>query len=557
MGLDVIADFLGQAFTDRNLMLWLVPAGPLTAFALISLITMILWLVRQVTGGEGNMIAASDHHYNDHNHPDYDGMQVPYQPDWFRVTAIVIGMSGIVWALVVGWTLVFGALNEYGAGTFGLEDAAAYAASHSDHDEDHSAEEGEHGGEGEEAVATAETEDDHSEEDDHSDDGYGYADCAPCIYGHEITWMSLGSPDMTNGVVPMEDTDFEVGAFLDPLNITLLFMVPIAMLGIFTYSIGYMAHDARQARFFALISLFAGAMFTLVIADNLLMLFIGWEVMGFCSYSLIGFWYEKRSAYNAAIKAFTVTRVADVVMLLGIVYLWSVAGTLNFRDITMDTEVLQMLGSTPAIILGGWGVSAAGLIGTFLVIGTIGKSAQFPLHVWLPDAMEGPTPVSAMIHAAAMVSAGVYAVIRMYPVFVGLTNPHAADVTFSAPLSIMAIVGAFTALFAATMGVAQRDVKAVLAYSTISQLGFMVAALGIGAYIAATFHLITHAFFKALLFMAAGSVIHAMEHGEHHVHEHHGEHGHDDPHGDDPHAEHADEHHDAHDEHSDAHGHDD
>ncbi len=169
------------------------------------------------------------------------------------------------------------------------------------------------------------------------------------------------------------------------------------------------------------------------------------------------------------------------------------------------------------------------MIGIFLVIGTIGKSAQFPLHVWLPDAMEGPTPVSAMIHAAAMVSAGIYAIIRMYPLFAAGGSPHAGLLT--PPLMLMAVVGAFTALFAATIAVAQNDVKRVLAYSTISQLGFMMAALGIGAYIAAAFHLITHAFFKALLFMASGSVIHGMEHGEHHVHEH----GHHEAHGVLPH----------------------
>ncbi len=188
--------------------------------------------------------------------------------------------------------------------------------------------------------------------------------------------------------------------------------------------------------------------------------------------------------------------------------------------------MLDALAATPAVLFGGWGVSAASLIGIFLVIGTIGKSAQFPLHVWLPDAMEGPTPVSAMIHAAAMVSAGIYMIIRMYPLFAAGGNIELGQLT--PPLMLMAMVGSFTALFAATIAVAQNDVKRVLAYSTISQLGFMVAALGIGAYIAAAFHLITHAFFKALLFMAAGSVIHGMEHGEHHVHELHAHaHGHD------------------------------
>jgi len=334
------------------------------------------------------------------------------------------------------------------------------------------------------------------------------------VYGSALDWMATGV------------THFRMGVLVDPLTTVLLFMVPLAVMCIFIYSIGYMAHDPRQARFFSLISLFAGAMLTLVVADNLLLLFVGWEVMGVCSYMLIGFWYEKESAYNAAIKAFTVTRVADVIMLLGIAYLYFMTGTLSFREILYNPDVLDMLANTDAIIFGGFGFSAAGLIGILLITGTIGKSAQFPFHVWLPDAMEGPTPVSAMIHAAAMVSAGVYAIIRMYPLFEAGGHPHEGDLT--SPLMLMTIVGGFTALFAATIAVAQRDVKRVLAYSTISQLGFMMAALGIGAYIAAFFHLITHAFFKALLFMAAGSVIHAMEHGEHHVHEHH--HGHDHDH---------------------------
>ncbi|MCB9459128.1 MAG: NADH-quinone oxidoreductase subunit L [Anaerolineaceae bacterium] len=355
------------------------------------------------------------------------------------------------------------------------------------------------------------------------------------VFKSSIEWLAAG------------DSPFRLGVLVDPLTLAMLVMVPIAVLCIFIYSIGYMAHDPRQSRFFALISLFAGAMLTLVVADNLLLLFVGWEVMGVCSYMLIGFWFEKESAYKAAIKAFTVTRVADVVMLLGIAYLYSVAGTLNFREILFDPEKLEMLAGTPAIIFGSWGFSAAGLIGTLLIVGTIGKSAQFPLHVWLPDAMEGPTPVSAMIHAAAMVSAGIYAIIRMYPLFVGAgevfgaADPHHG--IFSQPLLLMAIVGSFTALFSATMAVAQNDVKAVLAYSTISQLGFMMAALGIGAYIAAAFHLITHAFFKALLFMASGSVIHAMEHGEHHVHEHHAHgHGHDNHHAPHGNADVAEEH---------------
>jgi NADH-quinone oxidoreductase subunit L len=341
------------------------------------------------------------------------------------------------------------------------------------------------------------------------------------VFHSSFAWMATG------------DTSFNMGVLVDPLTTIMLIMVPLACTMIFIYSIGYAANDPRQSRFFALISLFAGAMLTLVVADNLLLLFVGWEIMGLCSYLLIGFWFEKKSAYEAAIKAFTTTRVADVIMLLGIAYLYASTGTLSFRDILYNREVLDGLAATPAIIFGGFGISAASLIGIFLIIGTIGKSAQFPLHVWLPDAMEGPTPVSAMIHAAAMVSAGIYAVIRMYPLFEAGGHPHEGLLT--PPLVLMAGVGAFTAIFAATIAVAQNDVKRVLAYSTISQLGFMMAALGIGAYVAAAFHLITHAFFKALLFMASGSVIHGMEHGEHHVHEHAGH----DEHGGHEHDEHA------------------
>lgn len=427
--------------TNPNTLPWLIPFGPLLAFFIITLLT-----------NRAKWLPATDEHYGGH-HPDYDGMDVPIVADWSRVVSIIVGISGVVAALLISLNLVGQAL-AIGAGTFGEE-----------------------------------------------------------VFASSIEWMALG------------DTPFRIGVMIDPLNMLLLVMVPIAVLCIFVYSIGYMANDPRQSRFFALISLFAGAMLTLTVADNLLVLFTGWEVMGVCSYMLIGFWFEKESAYKAAIKAFTVTRVADVVMLLGIAYLFAMTGTLNFRDILMNEATLEMLAGTPAIILGSWGFSAAGLIGTLLIVGTIGKSAQFPLHVWLPDAMEGPTPVSAMIHAAAMVSAGIYAVIRMYPLFVGsgdafgAADPHHG--LLSQPLLLMAIVGSFTALFSATMAVAQNDVKAVLAYSTISQLGFMMAALGIGAYVAAAFHLITHAFFKALLFMASGSVIHAMEHGEHHVHEHH------------------------------------
>ncbi|MFN8448627.1 MAG: NADH-quinone oxidoreductase subunit L [Anaerolineae bacterium] len=350
---------------------------------------------------------------------------------------------------------------------------------------------------------------------------------AVVVIGHAFAVEHLGEEVLASGLNWFDTgvTAFRMGVLVDPLTVIMLVMVPLACTMIFIYSIGYMAHDPRQSRFFSLIALFAGAMLTLVVADNLLLLFVGWEIMGLCSYMLIGFWFEKESAYKAAIKAFTTTRVADVIMLLGIAYLYAQTGTLSFRAILYDQSVLDGLAATPALLFGGLGWSAASVIGIFLIIGTIGKSAQFPLHVWLPDAMEGPTPVSAMIHAAAMVSAGIYAVIRMYPLLSAGADPHHG--ILSPPMVLMAVVGAFTALFAATIAVAQNDVKKVLAYSTISQLGFMMAALGIGAYIAAAFHLITHAFFKALLFMASGSVIHGMEHGEHHVHHAHAHaHGH-------------------------------
>ena len=428
-----------EVFNDPNALPWLIPAGPLLAFLIITLLT-----------NKSKLAPANDPHEYGGHHPDYDGMPVPVVARYSRVISVVIGMAGVIAALIISWLTLYNASQLHHIG--------------------------------EEVLASS------------------------------IVWMDTGA------------TVFHMGVLVDPATVIMLVMVPIATLMIFIYSIGYMAHDPRQARFFALISLFAGAMLTLVVADNVLLFFVGWEIMGVCSYMLIGFWFEKESAYKAAIKAFTTTRIADVVMLLGIAYLYSITGTLSFREIMYNPAALDSLATTAPIIFGGWTVSAASIIGIFLIIGTVGKSAQFPLHVWLPDAMEGPTPVSAMIHAAAMVSAGIFSLIRLYPLFAAGGDPHHGILT--EPLAFMAVVGAFTALLAATMAVAQNDVKAVLAYSTISQLGFMMAAIGIGAYIAAAFHLITHAFFKALLFMAAGSVIHGMEHGEHHVHEHsHDDHG--------------------------------
>ena len=342
--------------------------------------------------------------------------------------------------------------------------------------------------------------------------------------------------------LPTGGTWLKVGVLIDPLSAIVLFFVGWTVLMIFLYSVGYHNfgqpegdHDQKglpphgatveehghkhvvpsvepmYSRFFAFIGLFAFGMFVLVVSDNLLTMFVGWEIMGLCSYLLIGFWYGKPSARNAAIKAFMTTRIGDVFMLLGISFLYSVTGTLSFREIFTE-ETLHMLAEMPA-----WfGMSAAGFIALLLFIGTVGKSAQWPLHVWLPDAMEGPTPVSAMIHAATMVSAGVYAVIRMFPLLTADWHGHELTTT----MTIIAFIGAFTAIFAATIAVAQNDIKRVLAYSTISQLGFMIAAVGIGAYVAAAFHLVTHAFFKALLFLGSGSVIHGMEHGVLHTGNH-------------------------------------
>jgi NADH-quinone oxidoreductase subunit L len=350
------------------------------------------------------------------------------------------------------------------------------------------------------------------------------------VVEHAIPWLPFGSEEIGTEA-------FKMGVLVDPLTAVMLFFVPVACGMIFLYSVGYQnwgkprdPHDKPgepphngieplYSRFFAYLSLFAFGMLLLSVADNLLLMFKGWEIMGLCSYLLIGFWYARKyddpkkiTPRQAAVKAFMTTRVADVVMMLGIVYLYSATGTLSFREIMFAEEGhwLKVLSTTPSVIQG---LMASHLIGILLLIGTVGKSAQFPLHTWLPDAMEGPTPVSAMIHAAAMVSAGVYAMIRVYPI---LSAGWVEGGPFTPAMLVLATIGAFTALFAATIAFTQNDVKKVLAYSTISQLGFMLAALGIGAYVAAAFHLMTHAFFKALLFLGSGSIIHGVEHGMHH-----------------------------------------
>lgn len=304
---------------------------------------------------------------------------------------------------------------------------------------------------------------------------------------------------------PAADGVIELGYRIDGLAAALIAMVAPVAAVIQLFAIGYMAHDPRRARFFGFTTLFTAAMLTAVIADHLLLLFIAWEVMGLCSYLLIGFWYERDGTgprpapRDAAIKAFLVTRVGDVLFLLGIALLWHETGSLHVGTAAgqlFAPETLARLAATPTPL----GVSAATLAAALLFSGTIGKSAQFPLHIWLPDAMAGPTPVSALIHAATMVAAGVFLVARTYPIFV-----------VSAMLPWVAAIGALTAVGAALVALVQTDLKRILAFSTISQLGFMVAALGIGAWGAAIFHLITHACFKALLFLGAGAIIHAME----------------------------------------------
>jgi NADH-quinone oxidoreductase subunit L len=306
-----------------------------------------------------------------------------------------------------------------------------------------------------------------------------------------FTWIQFGS------------TNVDLGWVLDPLSAVMLVMVTFVGLLIFIYSVGYMAHDENFTRFFCFLSLFAGAMLGVVIANSLLLLFMCWELVGLTSYLLIGFWYQKPAAAAAAKKAFLTTRVGDVFFLLGIVWLFAQTGTLLFYNNgggSMEPLALDGLLAQHAA----WGLTAAGAIGLLIFAGAAGKSGQFPLHVWLPDAMEGPTPVSALIHAATMVAAGVYLIARVYP----LMQAGALMGGTTAALTVVTWVGAFTAVFAALIAVAQNDIKRILAYSTVSQLGYMMAGLGMGGVAVGMFHLITHAFFKALLFMGAGSVIH-------------------------------------------------
>ena len=312
--------------------------------------------------------------------------------------------------------------------------------------------------------------------------GIVYGDYANYII---IEWISSGSLNVNWAIN------------IDPLSSIMLVVVTSVSSLVHLYSLGYMSHDPNKPRFMAYLSLFTFAMLMLVVSDNFLQLFFGWEGVGLCSYLLIGFWYKKNSANNAAIKAFVVNRVGDFGLAVGIFLIFYHFGTINFNEVFQlvpkyINKNINFLGVETNLIT---------LICLFLFIGAMGKSAQFLLHTWLPDAMEGPTPVSALIHAATMVTAGVFLIVRCSPLF-----------EYSQfALNVVAVIGMVTALFAASVALVQNDIKKIIAYSTCSQLGYMFFAAGIGAYHVAIFHLFTHAFFKALLFLGSGSVIHAFK----------------------------------------------
>ena len=300
------------------------------------------------------------------------------------------------------------------------------------------------------------------------------------------TWMVVGGLKM------------EVGFLVDGLSAMMMCVVTFVSLMVHIYTIGYMEEDEGYNRFFAYISLFTFSMLMLVMSNNMLQLFFGWEAVGLVSYLLIGFWFNKPTAIFANMKAFLVNRVGDFGFILGIGLIAAYAGTLNYTEAFAKTDALA------ALTLPGTSWMLVTVISICLFIGAMGKSAQFPLHVWLPDSMEGPTPISALIHAATMVTAGIFMVARMSPIF------ELSDTA----LSLIMVIGAITALFMGFLGIIQNDIKRVVAYSTLSQLGYMTVALGASAYSVAVFHLMTHAFFKALLFLAAGSVIMGMHHNQ-------------------------------------------
>jgi NADH-quinone oxidoreductase subunit L len=315
------------------------------------------------------------------------------------------------------------------------------------------------------------------------------------IVVRDIEWLAIGA------------TLLRFGTIVDPLSSVMLVVITVVAAMVEVYSLGYMKDDPRFSLYYGYLSLFTAAMLGLVLASNLVLLYACWEVMGLTSYLLIGFWFEKPEAMRAAKKAFLVTRVGDIAFFFGIAWLISVAHTVDLEPLLFprgESDFVPALGATVLLA----GQAAATWIALLLFGGAVGKSAQFPLHVWLPDAMEGPTPVSALIHAATMVAAGVYLVARMFAIFqLGALASEQGAQTVN-PLHVVAWVGLFTALMAGCIALTQPDIKRVLAYSTISQLGYMMVGLGLGSMVAATFHLMTHAFFKALLFLGSGSVIH-------------------------------------------------
>ena len=295
---------------------------------------------------------------------------------------------------------------------------------------------------------------------------------------------------------------FDIGFLIDRLTVTMMLVVTFVSLMVHVYTIGYMAEDPGYQRFFSYISLFTFAMLMLVMSNNFVQLFFGWEAVGLVSYLLIGFWYTRPTAIYANLKAFLVNRVGDFGFLIGIGLVLAYLGSMNYAEVFVHQDLQKLSVETLPYLPGNPTVLTAICIGLF--IGAMGKSAQFPLHVWLPDSMEGPTPISALIHAATMVTAGIFMVARMSPLF------ELSD----AALSFVIVIGAITALFMGFLGIVQNDIKRVVAYSTLSQLGYMTVALGASAYSVAIFHLMTHAFFKALLFLAAGSVIMGCHHNQ-------------------------------------------
>jgi NAD(P)H-quinone oxidoreductase subunit 5 len=306
------------------------------------------------------------------------------------------------------------------------------------------------------------------------------------IHGHEVflstfEWAAAGTFRLTMGYT------------IDHLTAMMLVVVTTVAFLVMIYTDGYMAHDPGYVRFYAYLSLFSSSMLGLVISPNLVQVYIFWELVGMCSYLLVGFWYDRKAAADAAQKAFVTNRVGDFGLLLGILGLFWTTGSFDFQIIGDRLQDLVASGQLSIVV--------ASIFAVLVFLGPVAKSAQFPLHVWLPDAMEGPTPISALIHAATMVAAGVFLIARMYPVFEGLP----------VVMTVIAWTGAVTAFMGASIAITQNDIKKGLAYSTISQLGYMVMAMGIGAYSAGLFHLMTHAFFKAMLFLGSGSVIHGME----------------------------------------------